>query len=54
MNFSWEEADIKEGENSFNNGEENNIKGFSDNPLLLGIESRSSSPIRIKRNELFE
>ena len=33
---------------------ENNIKGFSDNPLLLGIESRSSSPIRIKRNDNFE
>ena len=33
---------------------ENNIKGFSDNPLLLGIESRSSSPIRIKRNEQFQ
>ena len=33
----------------------NKIKGFNnDDSVLLGIESRTSSPIRIERNELFE
>ena len=32
---------------------ENKIEHFSDNPLLIGLESRSSSPIRIKRDEDF-
>ena len=30
---------------------ERKIKNFSNNPLLIGLESRSSSPIRIKRDE---
>ena len=33
---------------------ENKISGFTNNPLLYAVESRSSSPIRIKRNELFQ
>ena len=32
---------------------EKKIKNFSNNPLLIGLESRSSSPIRIKRDEDF-
>lgn len=33
---------------------EKKIKNFSNNPLLIGLESRSSSPIRIKRNDDFK
>lgn len=32
---------------------EKKIKNFSNNPLLIGLESRSSSPIRIKRDDEF-
>ncbi len=44
-------ASLKEALPLFNN----KIKGFTDeNAVMTGIETRSSSPVRIKRNENFE
>jgi uncharacterized FAD-dependent dehydrogenase len=42
---------LKEGINYF----DSKIKGFNDSDVLLaGVESRTSSPIKIIRNEFFE
>ena len=44
-------SSLKEAMEEFNK----KIKGFSDsNPLLAGVETRTSSPIRIIRDDLLE